>query len=54
MFRLVKFAQPSEKDTVIFPPNKASGSPVPLLMDAVTYLPGDKKRMNCSSFSQLI
>lgn len=38
MFRLVKFAHPSVKGTVIFPPNKPSGSPVPSLMDAVTYL----------------
>lgn len=38
MFRLVKFAHPSVKGTVIFPPNKASGSPVPGLMNAVTYL----------------
>ena len=46
MFRLVKFAQPSEKGTVIFPPNKAWGSPVPFLMDAVTYLPNVQNKSN--------
>ena len=52
MFKSVKFAHPLIKGAEAFPPSNASGSPVPFLINAVTYLQSNFKVMVCFKKSQ--